>query len=65
MRNNLSKFKRPRDEKLHPPTIKAADGETELQRFRVDAVIYAPTRKDAQDRLEEDIYLDAGSIVDA
>lgn len=65
-RDRARVFSRPRSEQLNPPTKPSANGEVTLHRFRVDAVIYAPTRKDAEDRLEQaNIYLEAGSIVDA
>lgn len=49
-----------------PETIKAADGKTDLRRFDVRGVIYAPDRAQAQRRLGAcDIHLDSAEIVDA
>jgi hypothetical protein len=46
-----------------PETILAADGRTTLHRFRVEAVIFAPDREEAQHRLNSaNIYLDAGRL---
>lgn len=46
-----------------PETTLAADGETVLRRFRVEAVIFAPSRAEAQYRLNEaGIYLDAAAL---
>lgn len=54
---------RPRDESVNPPTVKSADGSTTLKRFRVDGVIYAPSKRAAQARLEQAcIYLDDARI---
>jgi ribosomal protein L2 len=47
-----------------PPEVKAADGKTTLMRYRVEAVIYAPSRRAAVARLEQaNIYLDAARVV--
>lgn len=46
-----------------PETILAADGTTVLKRFKVEAVIFAPDRDEAQHRLNSaNIYLDAGRL---
>lgn len=46
-----------------PATTLAADGQTELKRFRVDAVIYAPNRAMAQQRLSQaGLYLDVAAL---
>lgn len=46
-----------------PETILAHDGKTVLHRFRVEAVIFAPDRDEAQHRLNSaNIYLDAGRL---
>lgn len=59
---------KPRDEKVNPPTCKAADGKTTLRRFRVDAVVYALNKKDALGRLGPDsglgMYLDAATLIE-
>lgn len=52
----------PRDEKANPPTKVAADGKTTLQRYRVDAVVYAPTLDEAHRRIKYDWRFDAASI---
>jgi hypothetical protein len=46
-----------------PATTLAADNETVLKRFRVDAVIYAPSRIMAQRRLSQaSLYLDYAAL---
>lgn len=58
-------FNQPRNVALNPPTTIAADGKTTLSRFRVDAIIYAPNKREAQRRLNlANIYLDAARITD-
>lgn len=55
----------PRDEQLYPPTCLAADGKTTLRRYRVDAIIYAPTKKEARRRVAlANIYLEAATIAE-
>lgn len=47
-----------------PPTVKAADGKTVLYRFDVEAVIYAKSKAEAEQKLEAaNIYLDRARIV--
>lgn len=46
-----------------PETILAADGKTVLNRFRVDAVIFAPSRAAALSRISVS-YLDAARLYD-
>lgn len=56
-------FDEPRDEGLNPLTRKSADGTAILYRFRVDAVVYAPSLKEAQERVRQaNIYLDAAKV---
>lgn len=46
-----------------PATTLAADGQTVLKRFRVNAVIYAPNRAMAQNRLSlAGLYLDVAAL---
>jgi hypothetical protein len=46
-----------------PETVLAADGQTVLKRFRVDAVIFAPDQATAQRRLSQiGLYLDAAAL---
>lgn len=48
-------FDKPRDKQAHPATIKAADGETDLHRFRVDAVMYGRDREQIERYLRDDL----------
>lgn len=48
-----------------PETVKAADGVTDLHRFNVTGVIYAPDRAEAQRRLTAtNTHLDHAEIVE-
>jgi hypothetical protein len=48
-----------------PATLVAADEKTTLNRYKIEGLIYARTRKEAQERLRQAAtYLDAGKIVD-
>jgi hypothetical protein len=56
-------FWRPWDEEAHPPTKKAADGETDLKRFRIEGVVYARNEERAKDQLDEaGLYLEAANL---
>lgn len=47
-----------------PRTVKAADGVTTLHRFEVEGVIYAPSRAEAEKRLQgTDTVLDRARIM--
>jgi hypothetical protein len=49
-----------------PPELLAADRKTVLRRYRVEAVIYAPSRKAAISRADQaNIYLDAVHVLSA
>jgi hypothetical protein len=48
-----------------PETVLAADGKTTLHRFRVDGVIFAPSRASALARVDAaGLYLDAARLYD-
>lgn len=56
-------YARPLDINAHGPFAVNAAGTQRLERFRVDAVVYAPTRRDAQALIEQaGIYLDAAAL---
>lgn len=62
----FERFDYPRDEAKNPPTEKAADNIHVLHRFRVDGIMYAPTKEEAQARLDNaaGLTLDAAVIID-
>jgi hypothetical protein len=52
----------PWDERVNPKTQKAVNGTTTLFRYRVEAVVYAPSITEAYGRISHDIYVDAASV---
>lgn len=56
-------FDKPLDDNAWPVTTLAADGETKLFRYHVDAILYAPDRGTAERRIREaNIYFDAAAL---
>jgi hypothetical protein len=63
----MDSFNEPLNEQQHPPIIKAADGKTTLRRYRVEAVVYAENRRDAEAKLDPSsigMYLEAAALKD-
>lgn len=60
----MTAYDRHRPQDAPATIIATADGKTVLHRYRVEAVIYAPTRIDALLRLEHGaVYLDAARLL--